>query len=216
MGVGIRERYVRLMSADVIDIAMEYVIPAGALGPEEMTLDVRAYLVPHKSRLVLVDTGMDPTGHALDAALKGAGAEWSDVSQVIITHGHPDHVGALAHVRQVAPGAKFFAHPAEGIVDTKDLSDGDVIGSLRVFATPGHTPGHLSLIDEDRGVLLVGDCVGVVGGQMVRAPEPFTADLEQAEKSLHHLTDLRGARMCFAHGPELDHPWEALDLLIGP
>ena len=38
---------------------MEHVIPAGRLGPEPVKLDVRAYLVPHESGLVLVDTGMD-------------------------------------------------------------------------------------------------------------------------------------------------------------
>ncbi len=202
------------MSADVVVIAMEHVLPAGALGPDPVTLDVRAYVVPHSSGLVLVDSGMDVTGGALDSALMHAGATWSDISHVVITHAHPDHVGALAHVREVAPGAQVLAHPAEAILDADPLLDGDVVGTLRVFATPGHTPGHLSLIDEGRGVLLVGDCVGTVQGEMVRAPEPFTTDPEQAERSLHALTALRGARMCFAHGPEVDRPWEALDRLI--
>ncbi len=214
MGAAIRGRYVHFMITDVTAIPMEHLIPAGALGPEEVTLDVRAYLVPHDSGLVLVDTGMDESGEALDAALTQAGASWSDISHVVITHGHPDHVGALGHVCRMAPDARLVAHPAEGIADTTPLSDGEVVGTLRAFATPGHTPGHLSLIDEDRGVLLIGDCVGVVGGQMVRAPEPFTADLEEAERSLHRLNDLRGARVCFAHGPELERPWEALDLLL--
>lgn len=67
-------------------------------------------------------------------------------------------------------------------------------------------PGHLSLVDEERGVLLVGDCVGVVGGRLVRAPERFTADLEVAEQTLRSLLVWRGARMFFAHGPELASP----------
>ena len=121
----------------------------------------------------------------------------------MITHGHPDHTGAVDHVRQMAPAARILADPLEAIPDTEPLADGAVVGTLRAFATPGHTPGHLSLIDESRGVLLVGDCLGTVDGELVRAPEQFTADLEQAEQSLQRLRALRGARMLFAHGPEV-------------
>ena len=169
------------MSAAIRAVVMEHRIPAGALGPEPVTLDVRAYLVTHATGVILVDTGMDASGHALDAALGEAGAAWPDVSHVLITHAHRDHVGALDHVRQAAPAAAVMASPMEGLPGLHPLADRDVIGPLRVFASPGHTPGHLSLVDEEQGVLLVGDCVGVVAGRLVRAPERFTADLEVAE-----------------------------------
>ena len=193
---------------------MEHRIPAGALGPEPVLLDVRAYLVTHATGVILVDTGMDAGGHALDAALGEAGAAWSDVSHVLITHAHPDHVGALDHVRQAAPAAAVLASPMEGLPGLHPLADRDVIGPLRVFASPGHTPGHLSFVDEERGVLLVGDCVGVVGGRLERAPERFTADLEVAEQTLRSLLVWRGARMLFAHGPELASPWDELETLL--
>jgi glyoxylase-like metal-dependent hydrolase (beta-lactamase superfamily II) len=54
---------------DIISIPMEHDIPAGAFGPEPVRLDVRAYLAPHATGLVLVDTGLDPSGEAIDAAL---------------------------------------------------------------------------------------------------------------------------------------------------
>jgi hypothetical protein len=60
-------------------IVMGHRIPAGALGPEPVQLDVRAYLVAHASGVILVDTGMDAGGLALDAALGEAGAAWHDV-----------------------------------------------------------------------------------------------------------------------------------------
>lgn len=202
------------MVDDIIGIAMEHQLPAGMLGPEPTTLSVRAYLIPHGTGLVLVDTGMDQTGHAIDAALTGAGADWSDVSHIVITHGHPDHTGALDHARASTRGAAVYASPAEGIEGAQSLLDGEVVGPLRAFSTPGHTIGHVSLIDESRGLLLVGDCIGVVDGQLVRAPAQFTWDAAEAEWSLHRLRDLRGARMLFAHGPEIDQPWEALDDLL--
>ena len=204
------------MSADLIAIPMALLIPAGVMGPDAVELDVRAYLVPHESGLVLVDTGMDPSGCALDDAVVNAGAAWSDVSDVVITHGHPDHVGAVEHVRRAAPGARVLASPADGVADAAPLLPGDMVGTLRAVATPGHTPGHMSLFDEDQGLLVVGDCAGTVDGQLVRAPERFTADVERAEQSLHRLAALRATRMVFAHGPELDQPREALERLIRP
>jgi glyoxylase-like metal-dependent hydrolase (beta-lactamase superfamily II) len=195
-------------------IAMEHHLPAGALGPEPVTLDVRAYLVPHGSGVVLVDTGMDPTGQALDDALSQVGAAWSDVSHVLVTHAHPDHVGALDHVRGRAAGAALLASPADGLPGVHPLADGDVVGPLRVVATPGHTPGHLSFLHELQGSLLVGDCLGTVTGKLVRAPERFTADVRLAEQTLRSLLAFRGSRMLFGHGPEITDPWHELDVLL--
>ncbi len=63
------------------------------------------------------------------------------------------------------------------------LKDGDHIRTLTVVATPGHTPGHVSLLEEAASLLLVGDLVGVMGGTLSRAPapglaEPVDADVE--------------------------------------
>lgn len=204
------------MSTDIVTIAMEEHIPAGVLGPEPLIMSVNAFLVRHDSGLVLVDTGLAPTGRAIDAALVNLGADWSDVSHIVLTHGHPDHTGALSHVRESAPRAAVLAHPLEGIDGTEGLTDGAVVAGLRAIATPGHTPGHLSLFDEGRETLLVGDSLGVVEGRLVRAPARFTSDTAQAETSLHRLLERRGARMLFSHGHQIDRPWEALDrLLVG-
>jgi Metallo-beta-lactamase superfamily len=83
------------MGAAIRAVVMEHRIPAGVLGPEPVLLDVRAYLVTHATGVILVDTGMDAGGHALDAALGEAGAAWSDVSHVLITHAHWTAPGIL-------------------------------------------------------------------------------------------------------------------------
>jgi glyoxylase-like metal-dependent hydrolase (beta-lactamase superfamily II) len=43
---------------------------------------------------------------------------------------------------------------------------GELYGSLRVVATPGHTPGHLSYLDERDGTLYAGDALVTVGGEV--------------------------------------------------
>jgi glyoxylase-like metal-dependent hydrolase (beta-lactamase superfamily II) len=46
------------------------------------------------------------------------------------------------------------------------LSDGELYGSLRVVATPGHTPGHMAYFDERDGTLYAGDELFTLGGEV--------------------------------------------------
>ena len=72
------------------------------------------------------------------------------------------------------------------------VEEGDEIGSLKVIATPGHTPGSISLYDEKSGVVIAGDAVVTKGGLFVtgefRFTFPFPAfatwDAETALKAL--------------------------------
>ena len=77
---------------------------------------------------------------------------------VLLTHGHFDHVGAVAHLQEQFPGVPVFVHEADthmtdhlskGLQWTDFYSHGDTVqaGSLqfRVISTPGHTPGSVCL-----------------------------------------------------------------------
>jgi glyoxylase-like metal-dependent hydrolase (beta-lactamase superfamily II) len=46
---------------------------------------------------------------------------------------------------------------------THTFNDGDRIGSLRAVFTPGHTPGHMSFLDERSGAMLTGDAMVALG-----------------------------------------------------
>lgn len=198
---------------DTLPVVMPLTLPPGLAGPEPVEMDVRAFLIADGDRVVLVDTGMDPSGTHLDAGLAELGASWAEVGDVVITHNHPDHLGGLDHVRARAPQATVWS--GDQLPNTRPVGDGDRIGPLRVLSTPGHTPGHVSLVDERSGDVLVGDCVGAVGGRLQRAPAVFTADAEAAERSLHRLAQVGGSRLLCAHGPEVADPWNSLDALLG-
>jgi hydroxyacylglutathione hydrolase len=135
---------------------------------------------------------IDPAADAerlMDALAK----EKADVVTILLTHGHPDHVGALtdlAHgtgapvrihsadvdILHAAAGAAGYMIPAgwepPELVET--LEDGDRIEvgalTLSVLHTPGHTPGSCSFLVEDHlftGDLLFAGSVGrtdLVGG----------------------------------------------------
>ena len=77
---------------------------------------------------------------------------------VLLTHGHFDHVGAVAHLREQYPGVPVFVHEGDtqmsdhlsrGLQWTDFYRHGDSVqaGSLvfRVISTPGHTPGSVCL-----------------------------------------------------------------------
>ena len=118
---------------------------------------------------VLVDAGVLP----MAVAPYKAGIE-----TVVLTHCHYDHI---AHVKEIAHmcGAKVAIHRADargliedsqslsmhfgsrspGIAPDLMLSDGDLVGGLRVIHTPGHTPGSICLYSEDDRILISGDTV---------------------------------------------------------
>lgn len=94
------------------------------------------------------------------------------------------------------------------------LDDGDVVGSLRAVSTPGHTPGHLSFVDERSGDLYAGDALTTF--KEVRLPFdpawffPFpkqaTWHYATAFESGRRLAALSPKRVLPGHGPAFEHP----------
>ena len=199
-------------------VIQELHIPAGLAGPVELTMDVRCFLVPHAEGLLLIDTGLNGKADAIGAALDRVGAAWSDITDVVLTHWHPDHVGGLGEVVERSPSAAVWAGEADvsqipSAVPLRPLVEGDRVRDIQIVPTPGHTAGHIGLLHDD-GMLFVGDAVGTAGGVMSRPPEQFTADAARAEESLLRLSLLEPDRMLFSHGPEIPDPVEELRRLL--
>ena len=145
---------------------------------------VHAWLVRHPDGPILVDTGIG-TGHPLidewyrprvtpiGEALDAVGTDLRDVVAVVLSHLHFDHCGQQAAV--AAPvhvqAAEHEAAKAGGYTvpdwaaippDRLRLVHGDdgIADGIRLLATPGHTPGHQSVLVEGGGerIVLAAQC----------------------------------------------------------
>jgi len=195
-------------------------VPAGMLGADPATFEVRCFVVPRPDGVVVVDVGPPTTGKQIEAVLAQLGATWSDVSDIVLTHAHVDHIGGLVEVAKHAPRAVVRAGAGDLSEIRLDgraiepLAEADRVRDLVVLETPGHTPGHLSLLDEANSLVLVGDAVGSVGGPLSFGPPAFTADPDRARTSLERLAGLDVGRFVFSHGAEVNDPRDAIGVLL--
>jgi glyoxylase-like metal-dependent hydrolase (beta-lactamase superfamily II) len=196
-------------------------VPPGMLGPEPVSFEVRCFVVADAGGVVLVDTCTPGSSEAIGAALESVGAAWSDVTDIVLTHSHFDHVGGLAEASQQASGASVWAGAQDAreipTIDgrvVQSLTEGDRVGALRVLHTPGHTAGHFSLLHEAASLLFIGDLVGSVDGVPTFGPAAFTADPELSRRSLRRMVDLAPGRILFSHGGEVSHPGPAIEDLL--
>jgi glyoxylase-like metal-dependent hydrolase (beta-lactamase superfamily II) len=72
---------------------------------------VNYYLIEDGQRLTLVDAGLPRLRGELDALLAERGKRLGDLDAIVLTHGHPDHVGFAEHAR--AAGVPVWVHEAD-------------------------------------------------------------------------------------------------------
>jgi N-acyl homoserine lactone hydrolase len=161
----------------------------------------------------------------LPAALAAIGLSVEDLDEVVLTHMHGDHMDGAVHLRRPvlvseaelrhahSPMSRFFqrvlrqpipdgvefqplaldAGPFGAFEASRPLSaDGRIVA----VATPGHTPGHISIVcidDEGRHVLLAGDASDTLEQLLARrhdavAPKP-AVQVATLERILAHARE---------------------------
>jgi glyoxylase-like metal-dependent hydrolase (beta-lactamase superfamily II) len=154
-------------------------LKASNLPDDRLTLSVNALLVRDGKRVILIDSGLGPAAHgALMASLKEAGIAPDDVTDVLITHSHLDHVGGLAGAdgkpafpkavirmstaewawMKSQPDAAALVKIIDGQVQT--FAPGAPIApGVTSVALNGHTPGHVGyeITSGKQSLLDIGD-----------------------------------------------------------
>lgn len=176
-----------------------------------------------------------PVPGALPASLAAAGIEPSEVDTVVLTHLHTDHVGwavvGREETRPFFPNAAYLLQRAEleaiaeinpqlrsSVIDPLQkteqlrLLDGDtpLRSGERLVATPGHTPGHQSVL-----VASGRETVAVTGDLLVHAIQLLHPELayahemnpEQARASREQLLNSRAAGTLHLATPHLTDPF---------
>jgi hydroxyacylglutathione hydrolase len=72
-------------------------------------LNVRIFLIPGKAGFILVDTGIPFMEERIFHSLNSRGVKLQDIKLILLTHGHLDHIGCLAYLKNVT-GAKVICH----------------------------------------------------------------------------------------------------------
>lgn len=179
---------------------------------------VSAYVLVRGSEVAVVDTGTGGAG-AIETTLNGMNLGWDAVNHVIVTHAHGDHVGGLEDVMTAAASATAYA--GAGDIDNMSapreivaVDDGEEIFGLRVLATPGHTPGHICVLDPDSGLLVAGDALIAQGGVLEGPSGQFSDDLDVANESARSLADDSISTILLGHGGALTDGGEQLTSLL--
>jgi len=211
-----------------IQAAKKVIIPS-AIHPLKIPFEIRdptgasvprfvyAYLI-YGEEIALIDSGVASSERIIFDHLRGAGRSPEEISRLILTHAHPDHMGAARAVKE-ASGCSVACHPADkgwiedicqqladrpvpGFEDLvagsvgvdEELVDGDRIDlgggrDLEVIHTPGHSPGSISLWMAEGGVLFSADAIPLPGGM------PIYDDLLSSVQSVRRLRGIEGVRL---------------------
>lgn len=170
---------------------------------------VSAYVLARGGEAAIVDTGVSGSAPAISDGLAAAGLSWDSVGHVILTHLHPDHIGSLGDVLGNASSATGYAGAADipEIPSPRPLTaigDGDSVFDLQIIGTPGHTAGHISVLEPISGTLVAGDAINGVAGGVAGANPDFTADMNEANRSITKLATFSFDTVVFGHGEPVE------------
>ena len=206
-----------------------------AFKDENLALNIGAYAIVGGGRTIMVDTGLGPhtmpdNPGKLVANLEAEGIKAADVDAILFTHLHGDHVGwNFQDGVATFPRARYVVQQADWDFFSAKTDDAGVAaqvlplqktGALELVSgetqftdeitlvpTPGHTPGHQSIVISSGGVR------AFIGGDMAHHPAQvqetgwspgFDNDAEMSaatrERFMQRLEE-DGSNACFGHYP---------------
>jgi hydroxyacylglutathione hydrolase len=198
---------------------------------------VFVYLI-YGERICLIDTGVASSEKVIFEYLAKTGRRQEEVFLLLLTHSHPDHIGAARAIHD-ATGCVIAAHGAEqnwiedvGLQATERpvpgfnslvagsvnvdriLNDGESLSlgprlTLAVIHTPGHSRGSLSFFLREEGSLISGDAIPIAG-QM-----PIYDDAAASISSIKKLERINGVKALLSSWDEPRMAGSAIEAMEG-
>jgi glyoxylase-like metal-dependent hydrolase (beta-lactamase superfamily II) len=193
-------------------------------------VNANVYVIFNQDKLVLIDTGLPRSSRKIVKYIEKTGHKPTEVSTIIITHHHIDHIGSLKNIKKTT-NAKVASHELEAPIISGEtvppkpknlfmrafgsmikvqpvkseviLKENDQIDGLTVIHTPGHTPGSIALLDSKRKAIFVGDTIRSTGGKIRQSPENYSLDPAEARKSIGKIASFEFDVLLSGHGEPL-------------
>lgn len=193
-----------------VDVWSERVVVALGQNPGLFTgPGTNTYLIGTGRERVLLDTGQGLPAYlpVLEQALERAGGV--RIGEIVLTHGHPDHLGGVRTVRERHGALRVSKRPWPGVdevmgCEVSPIDDGAVIGvegaTLRAIHAPGHAEDHLCFFLEEERAIFSGDNVLGVGTTVIPGRG---GDLAEYLRSLERLLAESPGVIYPAHGPRI-------------
>lgn len=197
-------------------------IPFQIAGPSGKRIDRFVYVfLIYGEKICLVDSGVAGSEEIIFQYLKDTGRSPQEISMLILTHAHPDHIGSAAAIKRIT-GCTVAAHaserawiedvalqakerPVPGFFDLvggsvkvdRALKEGDkltldVCHDLRVLHTPGHSCGSISLWIAKEGALITADAIPIAGEM------PIYQDILASVRSVQRLAAIPDIKLLLA------------------
>ena len=193
-----------------VDVWSERVVVALGQNPGVFTgPGTNTYLIGTGPRRILLDTGEGRPAYldVLERACARAGV--TGLQEIVLTHGHPDHMGGVRGVLERFGPLRVSKLGWPGNdesygIELTPIGDGSLLrtqgATLRALHAPGHAQDHLCFMLEEEGALFSGDNVLGVGTTVIPARG---GDLLDYLGSLERLLAQSPRTIYPAHGPRI-------------